>query len=817
MKRAFLSVALTLMICIGFAQNWQAFTNNSHIYDAQLHENLLYLGSWGGAFTYGGYIDGHGKDYTWNTKDGISSNDVRSVAVSTNNALWLGTSTDGISIVNRPGGIQQINSTNGLPSDRVRKILVHDAQIYVATDLGLSVFYYLQGVNFPLLLHQYNHQNTSGGLAANDINDMVLTANNYLYLSTLGGLSYVHTDSLDLDSSWRKWTSANSPLPTGMKYSLSANSANIAISTINRVYKRTINPFDSSWSTFDQNSGVINYQISTICLDAADKLWIAYGAWNEDLMAYSLGVDTLMTSIDANGSYVHWAKNEAGLGASVISKFALGAELMFAATWGAGTYIHSNGYWENFLPNSIGFPKITDIKTDQNHTFWVSGGIIGAAPVRKSALGVSKYASTEWSTFNIANSPIITDNVLNIAVDSQNRKWFGTWDVTTGSPAGWKNGIAIYDDFNETWKHLTRLGVRTWDPSLQTWSANAPGSMNIMGNTIGALALDKSGNMLVGCYDHGVNVIGPNDTNIRTFTIPNSVQQRILFLHHNGRQYFIGTNNDRGLVIWNHASLPETGGEHWVIPPIPELNNCIVYGVASVESPFEGMQHWIAASTGLFMWNEQNWYKYDTTVKRSIYNSGWQNDQLYYVDEERLYASVRTTPTSLMLDPFGRIWIGSLEGGISRYNPKSDRFVNYNMSNAPLLSNFVTALGYEPKRGWLLIGTPDGLNALPIGKEIITTEELVTVKSYPNPFYPARDGYVRIVNMPEDSMPRGNNICRIYDSSGKIVIDIQQNEFARFDWDGRNKDGKNCSSGVYFYVVTDEAGRTKRGKIALIR
>ena len=302
--------------------------------------------------------------------------------------------------------------------------------------------------------------------------------------------------------------------------------------------------------------------------------------------------------------------------------------------------------------------------------------------------------------------------------------------------------------------------------------------------------------------------------------IPNSEHQRLLYAYFNGEQYFFGTNNDHGLVIWNHSSLPETGGIHWVIPSPPELKNCIVYGVVSVETPYEGMQHWIAASTGLFMWNETKWYRYDTMIKRFRYNTStslWGNDTLYYVDEERLFGSVRTTPTSILLDPFNRIWIGSVENGLSMYNPETERFTNYFKPNQPMLSNYVTALGYDPVQGNLMIGTKDGVNTLGIGLTVKTGTELKSVKAFPNPFRPATSTSVQIVNLPEDSLPIGESTCNIYDSSGALVITLKENRFSRFEWYGKSASGKDCGSGIYFFVVADAQGNTKRGKLALIR
>ena len=187
------------------------------------------------------------------------------------------------------------------------------------------------------------------------------------------------------------------------------------------------------------------------------------------------------------------------------------------------------------------------------------------------------------------------------------------------------------------------------------------------------------------------------------------------------------------------------------------------------------------------------------------------------MDEERLFGSVRTTPTAIYLDPFGRIWIGSLENGFTMYDPDSERFTNYFMANSPLLSNYITTFGYDPIRGKLLIGTPEGLNTLSIGIEIKTETKLRTVKAYPNPFFPDKDGIVQIVNLPSQSMPSGKNVCKIFNSAGELVIELPENNFARFDWDGLNKKGKKCSSGIYYFVVTDSKGETKRGKLALIR
>jgi hypothetical protein len=151
------------------------------------------------------------------------------------------------------------------------------------------------------------------------------------------------------------------------------------------------------------------------------------------------------------------------------------------------------------------------------------------------------------------------------------------------------------------------------------------------------------------------------------------------------------------------------------------------------------------------------------------------------------------------------------------YDPSTERFTNFYQTNSPLLSNYITSLAYEPISGNLLIGTPEGLNTMRIGYMIKTVPKLETVKAYPNPYYPQRDEYLSIVNLPTQAMPIGENTCRIYDASGALIVELNENILARFDWNGLNKAGKKCSSGIYFFIVTSADGTLQRGKFALIQ
>jgi hypothetical protein len=820
MKRIILIVTVAMALMGLSAARWETITNLSHVYDLMFTDQGAYFSTWGGVgCEWSGSVNGQ-QPAILTTADGLASNDVRNIEyIESNHSLWLGTAFDGITIVHA-NGVQQMNVSLGLPSNHVAGIVEHGSNIIVATGNGLASYYYLEGVNFPLLLHSYNTQTTQG-LLSNSIDAMELAANNYLYLSSTAGVNFVHLDSLDVDSAWHSFS--GSPVGTGNANKLSSTESKLIVATPYSVCVRSIDPWEAGWQVFDQSSGLIEDVISNAAMDHLGRLWVSYGIWDEDNLIYSRNTDTVLTCVDSAGSQSHVSGSAIGLGENCVSKIVGADNKVYFCTWGGGILYQLDGdsQYYAFEPNAIGFPKIRNIATDANHAAWFSSGSLNTMQLRKSALGACRYLNGEWDTFTVANSPIHTDNVYTVAVDSRNRKWFGTYAVDAdNSPEGWRNGISIYDDADGSWTYLNRQGRHPWLESIQDYGPVVPGSDGVLGNTDLHISRDLYGNMLVSCFDDGVTVFDADDNKIGEFQIPNSVLQRVIYSYHSGSEYFFGTYNDRGLVIWDDDSIPSTNGDHWIIPEPAELSNCEVYGVVSVETPYEGRQHWIAVSNGLFMWDGTDWYKWDTSIKRYKYNKAthdWDNDLLYYVDEERLYGSVRTTPTSIFLDPFNRIWIGSLEHGVSMYDPDTERFTNYFKENSPLISDYITAFGYIPHEGKLLIGTPEGMNTLEIGYLIKPAAEMEKLLIGPNPFRPASDGTVRIENDNETStLPQGENKCRIYDASGALVIVLEENEFARFDWDGKNAAGNRCASGVYFVVVTDATGERRTGKIAVI-
>jgi signal transduction histidine kinase/ligand-binding sensor domain-containing protein/CheY-like chemotaxis protein/HPt (histidine-containing phosphotransfer) domain-containing protein len=80
----------------------------------------------------------------------------------------------------------------------------------------------------------------------------------------------------------------------------------------------------------------------------------------------------------------------------------------------------------------------------------------------------------------------------------------------------------------------------------------------------------------------------------------------------------------------------------------------------------------------------------------------------------------RALPDNFVLvvrvDRRGRLWAGTASGGLARYVPETDGFVTYNLRNAGLASDAVTALA-DDAAGGLWVGTDSGLDYLAAAEE----------------------------------------------------------------------------------------------------
>ena len=818
MKKIFITILVLVIFSTLFTiKNWKIFTNTTHIYDVEQVENRLYIATWGGLVVFD--LNDNTFERTYTKIDGLSDGDIRDLDyMGYNNQLLIGTVSEGIDRFDRSDFIMPITEIIGLASNSVYKIVIRDSLILAATKEGLSVFADNPGFPFPLLINNYSSEN---GLSTNKITSLQISGDGYVFCGSTEGLDYVHIDSMNIINSWSHLDSDNSLLPGNEITSLSIMNDEIAIGTDNGIALCGLPHFDS-WTIYDESNLPFPGSVYPVYLDKENNLWFSYGYWSEYYLDISDSADYAITKISESGEQTFWTKEDLGINSTKIMGFTeLDDDRICAFTWGEGLVFLDANEWINYSANCIIASLIRDLVIDKNDKLWVCNGYKPPPSnplLPKGTAGISCYDGEYWTNFSADESPLTSNNIYSLEVDNDNRKWLGAWYIHPSNPYGWDDGISIYDDNIGTWEYITS-------------------SDGLRNNAISFLRMDEQNRMWVCSYGStsgGINVIDlETDEVMTTFDLYESTDDlndpSYIFLGEE-RIYFGGIIT--GLRIWNNTSIPVTDGVYWSLTPFSDLVAGQVFAIDSRIVNYRE-QIWVASVNGLFMYGwttyfnpsgEYLWFKYGTHIKKQAYKyNQWFDEESpefwYIVGQERLYGSVPTFPTALYIDPFGLIWIGTNDNGITVYNTQRDLFTNYNMENSLLISNKITSFAYEKYTGTLYIGTDEGLHSVEIGISAEANKEtkLNNTIAYPNPFYPEVGEKVKIENTASNTMPKGDTKCYIYDLSGDLVIKLKKDIYEQFSWNGNNKEEKKCGSGIYLYVVTTPDGQISRGKIALIR
>ncbi len=791
MKKLFTFLLMIFTINIFALKNWKVYTNTTHIFDVIESENELQIATWGGLVNYD--LDNNSFGKTLTTIDGLTNNDIRTLDyLEGSNQLLVGTAGNGINRIGESGFLTPLTETLGLQSNIINKIAHNDSLIFVATKFGVSCFKDDPGFPFPLLLKNYNVDN---GLSANDITSMQLTPEGNIFFGSIAGLDYVYIDSMEVVSTWHHLNMDNSTLPSNNVTSISITGGKIAIGTDNGILLSE-NLFDPS-QTILIDEGLAIYPVY---VDDQLNLWYSYGVWDLERLVLTDTMDIAITRISDDGNLATWQKDENGLTTSKIKGFNKTNGQISIFTWGEGLFLLSEDEWNtNIKANCISANLITDIEIDHNDQLWLASGYYGLHQLGRGTKGACSFDGNLWKSYTSEKYPgLKNNNVFDIAIDGNNRKWFSCWQLITPG----NGGISILDEEQNEFSSLSGL------PSTYTTKLTSDNDrmwISYMGGIV-------------------IAEINPDSISHSFQTEFDEDQYNMVSLISENSRFF--GSLDKGVQYWDDDSDPVTDGQYWVYPPSSELRSGMIYALES-RNINDNEDIWVASGSGLFMFDGIDWFWFGTTIKKKVwFNNEWfwnednpDPEYWYYEGQERLYGSISTYPTALFVDPFGMVWIGTQDAGITIFDTSRDKFINLTTENTPLISNTITDLAYEPKTGTLFIGTNSGMNSVEIGisAEMNEEKELFETIVYPNPFYPENGDILRIENKGAITMPEGNTYCRIFDLNGDIVMEIQKDIYEQFSWDGLNKAGKKCGSGIYLYVVSAPDGQTSKGKIALVR
>jgi ligand-binding sensor domain-containing protein len=375
----------------------------------------------------------------------------------------------GTTNLSAPESWNTYSSINGLPSDKVFKIVSFRDTIIASTDNGFAIF---NGSSWLPFLSQFNNKSISDFVATSD--SLIILSEDIIYLYKNGNVTELFT----------------SPYPTE-RISIS-NQFGIAGATLNGALYLTT----SNSPSFNYPNGPSANQFPSMSVDGNGKLWSASGKDNTGVGFYTYD-KVVWTNFDTDNT-PNLPHND------VYYAYTSSDNTAYLGTWGFG-FVRTDGVnFELFnsensgmqgIPENPNFLVITGFGTDSRGNTW----ILNLAAADRKTLSMLTPDSTWYHFFIPSAQNRILRQQLNLAVDAFDTKWYNSED-------GSRRGLFY---FNE---------MKTYDDAIDDKSGFLTSDDGLTSSEINSVVVDKRGDVWVGTT-LGVTVIS-NTNSILTSTIP---------------------------------------------------------------------------------------------------------------------------------------------------------------------------------------------------------------------------------------------------------------------------------------------------------
>jgi len=311
----------------------------------------------------------------------LVDNNIKAICESGDGALWFGTS-QGVSRYLAEVW-RTFNTTDGLPSNSIQTIIASsDGNIWIGTLNGSAKYQDETGALFSVVFPIFN-----------DIKAIYESGDSVLWFGTFGGGVKRYKDNL-----WKTFTT-DSGLVSDFVYTIweSGDSA-LWLGTMEGVSRYK----DNSWKTFTTDSGLVDNWINTICESSDGALW--FGT-SEGVSRYKDGIwKTFTTDNGLVDNYVN-----------TISQSTDGY-LWFGTNNGVSRYRY--GIWKTFTTvDGLADDHVKAIFESSNGILWFGTGFGG----------VCFYQNETWTTITPIDG-LGGYDVTAICESNDGALWFGTSD-----------------------------------------------------------------------------------------------------------------------------------------------------------------------------------------------------------------------------------------------------------------------------------------------------------------------------------------------------------------------------------------------------
>jgi ligand-binding sensor domain-containing protein/signal transduction histidine kinase len=357
--------------------------------------------------------------------------------------------------------------------------------------------------------------------------------------------------------------------------------------------------------------------------------------------------------------------------------------------------------------NRLSNSEIRAIHKDKKGFFWIA---------TKEGLNYFDPITEAFKVYRHQNNnptSLSNNEVTCILEDSSGSLWIGTasglnhFDPKTEKFTVYQNQkeninsissnkiSAIWEDQNGFLWVGTLDGLNRFDPQSQLFTAYKHNIADVNGlpdSHVFAIREDKRGSIWVGTANGGITKFDQRTSTFKTYNLK-------------GWIWAIYTDKSGTLLAGSLGSLNrynETNDSFEPIKKYPEESH-----INSIFEDRSGLL-WIGSPLGLTLLEPDPIFK---VYKNNKQDENSLNDDMVW---------------SIHEDPFGKLWIGTLDGGLNVFNPRMNTFKAYIKTAASnsISSNYITSILYprhSGTSGMLWIGTREGFNRFNPKTETFTT------------------------------------------------------------------------------------------------
>ncbi len=427
------------------------------------------------------------------------------------------------------------------------------------------------------------------------------------------------------------------------------------------------------------------------------------------------------------------------------------------------------------FPEGPAANQFLNLDIDNSGNLWVATGKDVAG------IGTFKYDGFSWQNINTSTtSGFPSNSVYNVNGGGDNNVYLSTWGAgmirmsNNGSIAHFTAANTPMRGISANYNYLVIADTKT-DSRNNVWILNHDAANQ---KTLAALTPDSTWHLFANYSDSSLAqysklVIDQFDTKWFLCADPSRVG---LFYFNENKTFGIKTDDRYGYL----SNLSELYGK--------TINDLVIDQRGDL---------WLGTNLGVFYIS--NLYSFVSLAQPSVRVNSVFSLRQYSVN-------------CMAVDPLNRKWIGTNQGLLLMSSDGGTLITYFDSKNSPLLSDEIRSIAIDNKSGKVYVGLDGGLSVFSTYAQE-PAASLDNLALYPSPFILSENS----PHLTIDGLVKESEL-KVITLSGKVVRTIITPGGRVANWNGKDDDGKDVSTGVYIIVAYDKDGNNiSSQKIAVIR